>query len=94
MLIAFAVIYCFYYTLCCFVALHYSTKRTSGRVLVVFLFESVYELTDVTSNVNGWLPVQDGGTWRSDTDCYITSSIYKYTAPYRFCVVEVCLKFP
>lgn len=30
------------------------------------------ELTNVTSNVNGWLPVQDGGTWRSDTDRYIT----------------------
>lgn len=28
------------------------------------------ELTNVTSNVNGWLPVQDGGTWRSDTDSY------------------------
>lgn len=28
----------------------------------------VIELTNVTSNVNGWLSVQDGGTWRSDTD--------------------------
>lgn len=27
----------------------------------------VNELTNVTSNVNGWLSVQDGGTWRSDT---------------------------
>lgn len=35
----------------------------------------VNELTSVTSNVNGWLPVQDGGTWWSDTDSYITNLI-------------------
>lgn len=28
----------------------------------------VIELTNVPSNVNGWLSVQDGGTWRSDPD--------------------------
>ncbi len=65
-------------TLCViFVAPHCLTKHTVGRVLVVFRLESVYELINVTSNVNvnGWLPVQDGGTWRSGTDSYVTSFV-------------------
>lgn len=33
------------------------------------------QLTNVTSNVNGWLPVQDGAAWRSDTDGYMSNFV-------------------
>lgn len=45
----------------------YLLKKKLGTRYGHFPVE-VIELTNVTSNVNGWLSVQDGGTWRSDAD--------------------------
>lgn len=50
------------------------------------------ELTNVTSNVNGWLPVQDGGTWRSETGSNITEFGVKIS-PNRLCAAKTCLGF-
>lgn len=60
--------------------------------MVIFRFGvRVDELINVTSNVNGWLPVQDGGAWRSDTDSYITNLIGIYSS--RLCVAKQCFNF-
>lgn len=47
---------------------HYIFTQKQLRTRYGHFLVEVIELTNVTSNVNGWLSVQDGGTWRSDTD--------------------------
>ena len=77
--VAFALVRCLDHTLLgCFAAHRIAPRSVSEDVPWSFfcsLGVGVNELTNVTSNVNGWLPVQDGGTWRSDTDRYITNLI-------------------
>lgn len=66
--VVFALIWCLYYSVN-LVGRQYIRKTNLRTCCGRLPFGvGVNELTNVTSNVNGWLPVQDGGTWRSDTD--------------------------